>query len=243
MAIMLVLGATSDIAQASSLSLAKLGWDLFLAGRDMERLETIATDIHIRSGATVRCFHLDVLDAESVSSFWNSLPEEPGGVLCAIGFLGDQEKARQSPELAEVIVRSNFSGLLPIISQAANAFEANKCGVIIGISSVAGDRGRSSNYIYGSAKAAFTAFLSGLRARLFSSGVQVITVKPGFVATRMTEKLNLPGLLTAEPEQVAIDICKAIEKKRDVVYSCWFWRWIMVIICSLPEFLFKRIKI
>jgi short-subunit dehydrogenase len=125
----------------------------------------------------------------------------------------------------------------------SSEFEKRGSGIIIGISSVAGDRGRASNYIYGSAKAAFTTYLSGLRNRFSSKGIQVITVKPGYVNTKMTENYKLPKILTAQPIQVGTDIWKAFAKKRDIIYSLWFWRWIMVIIKLIPEFLFKKLKL
>ncbi len=123
------------------------------------------------------------------------------------------------------------------------AIEARKAGLIIGLSSVAGDRGRASNYVYGSAKAGLSAFLSGLRHRLAASGVRVMTVKPGFVRTAMTEGLNLPPLLTAEPDQVAADILSAVKKRRDTIYSRWYWRFIMSAIRLLPESIFKRTRL
>lgn len=125
----------------------------------------------------------------------------------------------------------------------ANEYEQNKNGFIVGISSVAGDRGRKSNYIYGSAKAAFSAYLSGLRNRLHDANVQVLTVKPGFVNTQMTKGMELPEKLTAQPEEVARDIYAAQKKGKDVLYTRWFWRWIMLIIRNIPEFQFKKMSI
>jgi hypothetical protein len=125
----------------------------------------------------------------------------------------------------------------------ANDFEQRRSGVIIGVSSVAGDRGRGSNYMYGSAKAGFTAYLSGLRNRLAKSNVHVITVKPGFVRTRMTEGLPLPGPVTAKPEQVARDVFKAYRGRRNEVYTLWMWRYIMLVIKLIPEAIFKRLNL
>jgi len=194
----------------------------------------------VRLNRDVPGYFFDALEPGSHRRLWDTLPEKPDAVLCVVGLLGDQDQARHDPDLATEIINSNFTGLVPLLSLAADDFEARKSGLIIGLSSVAGDRGRASNYIYGSAKAGLTAFLSGLRNRLAPSGVRVITVKPGFVKTAMTEGMNLSPLLTADPSQVAADIVSAVKKGRDVIYSRWFWRFIMIVIKALPEFIFKK---
>jgi short-subunit dehydrogenase len=159
-------------------------------------------------------------------------------VICAVGLLGKQN----IPD-AETIMRTNYLGPALLLEEVAMRMEQRGNGVIIGISSVAGDRGRASNYPYGSAKAGFTAFLSGLRARLFGKGVHVITVKPGFVRTRMTEGMRLPGLLTADPQEVAEAIIKAQIRHRNIIYVRPVWRWIMLAIAHVPEMLFKRLPL
>ena len=240
---MLILGATSDIARATALAFARKGWDLRLAGRDMEALQRIAQDIAVRTDRRVECASFDALaPVEEHAALWNSVAADTEALFCAVGLLGDQEAARHDAALAEKIVTSNFTGLLPMLALAADAFEARGRGLIIAVSSVAGDRGRASNYTYGSAKAGLTAYLSGLRQRLSASGVQVLTVLPGFVATAMTEGMNLPARLTATPGQVAQDILRAVEKKRGVVYTRWFWRWIMTIIRAIPEGMFQKMR-
>ena len=165
------------------------------------------------------------------------------GVISVVGYLGDQEKAQIDYKEAQKIMDTNYTGVVSILNIFANAFEKNKNGFIVAISSVAGDRGRKSNFIYGSAKSALTTYLSGLRNRLFNSNVHVLTVKPGFVATKMTEGLDLPKKLTAKPEEVAQDIFKAQQKGKNVLYTKWFWRWIMLIIKNVPEFQFKKMSI
>jgi hypothetical protein len=140
-------------------------------------------------------------------------------------------------------INVNFTGAVSMLNIIANDFEARKSSFIIGISSVAGDRGRKANYIYGSAKAGFSAYLSGLRNRLFGSGVHVLTVKPGFVATKMTEGLDLPEKLTAHPEAVAKDIFVAQQKGKDVLYTKSIWRLVMLIIKHIPEGIFKKLSI
>ncbi len=140
-------------------------------------------------------------------------------------------------------MRSNYEGPASIFAVFANRFEERGQGTLVGISSVAGDRGRATNYVYGSAKAGFTAFLSGLRNRLAKTGVHVVTVLPGFVATQMTEGMDLPKKLTAEPEEVAEAIARAVSKKRNVIYVRSVWWLVMLIIRNIPEFVFKRLKL
>ena len=242
---MLILGAASDIARATALAFAHEGWDMILSGRESEQdtVTRIATDIALRSGRQVKTVCFDALQPQEHPSFWQGIEAETSAVFCAIGILGKQEEAQNDFEHAEIIFRTNFTGLVPILSLAANTFEQRERGLIIAISSVAGDRGRASNYFYGSAKGALSLFLSGLRQRLAKKGVTVLTVKPGFVATAMTAGLDLPARLTATPQQVAADIVKAAKRKWGVVYSLWFWRCIMMIICHIPECLFKRMKL
>jgi short-subunit dehydrogenase len=141
------------------------------------------------------------------------------------------------------MIHTNYTGAVSILNVVSRYYEQQKEGVIVGISSVAGERGRQSNYIYGSAKAGFTAYLSGLRNRMFREGVHVLSVQPGFVYTRMTENLKLPALLTAKPEDVGAAVYSAVEKKKNIIYVKWFWRWIMLIITSIPEFIFKKLKL
>ena len=146
-------------------------------------------------------------------------------------------------ESAGEILQSNFTGLVPILSLTADYFEEQRNGCIIGISSVAGDRGRASNYIYGSAKAGFTAFLSGLRSRLARKKIHIMTVKPGFVATRMTEGMELPPTLTASPDEIATAIWNGFNKKRNIIYVKPIWRLVIFIIKHIPECIFKFTKI
>ncbi len=217
----LVIGAKSDIAKALSAEYAKKGYDLYLSGRDEAELKKIADDLQIRYKIKAEAFELDVLDFASHEKIYKNLSPAPAGVLCVAGYLGSQEEALTNFSEARKIIDTNYTGCVSILNIIANDFEKNSKGFIIGISSVAGDRGRQSNYFYGSAKAGFTAYLSGLRNRLSKSGVQVITVKPGFVNTKMTEKLDLPGLLTAEPEEVSKNVIKAHLKGKDILYTKW----------------------
>ena len=239
----LILGATSDIARASAAAFAREGWEIWLAGRNMDRLNSAAQDLAVRFRLQVPCFRYDVLETGAHNTLWHLLPAVPDAILCAVGILGDQESAQHDPGLADLIMQTNFTGLLPILSLAADSFAERGSGAIIGLSSVAGDRGRASNYVYGSAKAGLTAYLSGLRNRLAGKGVNVLTVKPGFVKTAMTDGMNLPPALTAEPRQVGDDIVVAVKKGKNIIYSRWFWRYIMTIIKLIPESIFKKLKL
>ncbi len=238
---MLILGATSDIARACARLFAREGWDLCLAGRRADALHALAQELAPTS-RRIDCVPFDALAPEQHPALWASIADRIDAVLCAVGLLGDQIEARHDADAADRILRANFTGLVPLLSLAANTFERRGCGLIIGISSVAGDRGRASNYLYGSAKAGFTAFLSGLRARLARRGVHVLTVKPGLVDTPMIACRTLPRLLVASSELVARDIVKAVQRKRAVLYTPWYWRGIMFAVRLLPERLFARLK-
>jgi len=243
MSYVLIIGAKSDIAKAIAREYAKNGYDLYLAARNVNELETFAQDIIIRTQKRVKLFELDILDYESHQTFYDNLDEKPLGVICAIGYLGEQEKAQLNFKEAKKIIDTNYTGIVSLFNIIANDFEKRRSGFIVGITSVAGDRGRKSNYIYGSAKAALTTYLSGLRNRLYDANVHVLTVKPGFVATKMTKDMDLPKKLTAQPEEVAKDIYNAQQKGKDVLYTKWFWKWIMLIIKMIPEWKFKRMSI
>ena len=157
--------------------------------------------------------------------------------------MNDNEKVITSEEETLKTINTNFTGLALLLNIIANDYAKNEDGVIAGVSSVAGMRGRQSNYIYGSAKAGFTAYLSGLRNKMYHHKVHVMTVLPGFVYTKMTEHLNLPKLLTANPENVASSVYNGLKKKKNIIFIKWFWRWIMLIITSVPEFIFKKKKL
>ena len=240
---MLIIGARSDIAKATAREYAKHGYDLYLAARNASELEEFANDIMVRSQRTVKTVELDILNYDSHSSFYEQLEEKPLGVICAVGYLGEQPKSQTDFDEAQRIISTNYTGVVSLLNIIAHDFETRKSGFIVGISSVAGDRGRKSNYTYGSAKAALTAYLSGLRNRLYGAQVHVMTVKPGFVATKMTEDMDLPEKLTAQPEDVARSIYKAQQKNKNILYTKWIWRWIMLVIRNIPEWKFKGMSI
>jgi len=238
----LILGAASDIGRAIAHEYGRGGAALILAARDAPRLEADAVDLRLRYGGEVRVAEFDVLDAPRHGGFLDGLGALPDTVICVIGMLGEQEEAQRSAQSAALVMATNYTGCCLILGEIANRMEGRGAGCIIGVSSVAGERGRAKNYIYGSAKAGFTAFLSGLRARLARDGVRVITVQPGFVDTRMTAGMDLPKALTAQPEEVARAIHRAQAKEKHVIYVRPIWRLVMAVIRALPESIFMRMK-
>lgn len=239
----LILGANSDMAEALAKLYAQKGYRLLLASRDLDRLNSHAADLKIRYTVDVQCFTFDAHAYLTHKQFYNQLPAKPDIVIVAFGVLGDTEAAMTEWSSADEIISSNFTGAVSILNIIATDFQQRGSGAIVGISSVAGERGRQSNFIYGSAKAAFTAYLSGLRNRLAKGNVHVVTVKPGFVRTKMIADVSTPALLTATPEQVAKRIDRALVKKQNVIYVIPIWRYIMLIIKIIPEFIFKKLSL
>ena len=239
----LVVGATSDIGRAIARRLARDGCALQLAARNAEDLAAEARDMRTRTDSAVTTHRCDVLDADGGVSLLDGLGALPDVAVCVVGLTGDQQAAQRDGAAAERIMRTNYVGPSLLMGALAERFEQRGRGVLVGVSSVAGDRGRASNYVYGSAKAGFSAFLSGLRNRLAGSGVHVVTVKPGYVRTRMTDGMELPPRLTAEPDEVAWAVVRAIRRRRDVVYVRRIWRVIMLVVRAIPERVFKRTRL
>jgi short-subunit dehydrogenase len=231
------------MASALAQKYASMRYQVQLAARNPGRLSPLVSDLRIRHGITATPWEFDALDFAGHASFWKTLEPKPDITCCIFGYLGDQIKGETDWTECEKILHTNYTGAVSILNIAAAHYAAAGGGTIIGISSVAGDRGRGSNYLYGSAKAGFTAYLSGLRNRYARSNVHVLTVKPGFVDTRMTQDMPLPPLLTATPGQVANAVVKAAARKQDVIYVKWFWRWIMLLIKSIPERIFKKLHL
>lgn len=236
----LLLGGNSGIGRATGRRFAQAGYNIYLASRNIEELENECAHLEVKYGVQTKALYFDALDYDSHESFYSQLDQKPEGVILAFGILGDQKKAQNDFQQAKLILETNFIAAVSILEIVARDFEQRRHGFIVGISSVAGDRGRQSNYIYGSGKAGFSAYLSGLRHRLFKSGVSVHTLKPGFVATKMTASLDLPQKLTAQPEEVGEIIFTAVQKKKCTVYVKPIWRLIMWVIIHLPEWMFKR---
>jgi decaprenylphospho-beta-D-erythro-pentofuranosid-2-ulose 2-reductase len=239
----LVLGAYSDIAQATARKFASENFNLILAGRSQRKLVHLQQDIIIKFNVGVKIFQFDAADFSSHAAFYDKLGERPDITICVIGYLGEQATAQKSWEETYKILTANYIGVISILNIIANEYEEAKSGAVIGVSSVAGERGRQSNFIYGSSKGGFSIYLDGLRNRLYKSNAHVLSVKPGFVATKMTEGLDLPKTLTANPEQVADAIFKGYIKKKDTVYVLSMWRYIMFIIKIIPERFFKKLKL
>jgi len=245
----LVVGATSGIGRAIARQLASEGTALVLAGRRLQDLEKLAKDIEVRFGtaAEVMAFEATAFDThaelfpEGQMGASGASPALDGLVLC-YGVMPDQADAERDFALAREMIDVNYTSAVSVLSLAAAYFEERGRGWICAIGSVAGDRGRPGNYLYGSTKAALATCLQGLRARLAKSGVSVTTVKPGVVDTAMT--WGLPGLpLAAAPERVARDAVRAIRKGRAVIYTPWFWGGIMAVIRSIPVRIFDRLDL
>lgn len=240
---LLVIGAGSDIALPLERMYAKAGYGLYLASRNVERLKSDAASITAQFSVDVRVIPFDVMETGGHRTFYDNLPVKPYGVICLAGILGDQTISEKDFAEAQKVIAANYTGLVSIVHIIAEDLEQRKEGFIVGVSSVAGEKGRLSNYVYASAKAGFTAFLSGLRNRLHTSHVQVLTVHPGFVRTKMIEGRKTIGWITAQPEEVARDIFRAQQSGKDFIYSKWFWRYIMLVFKMIPESFVKRLDL
>lgn len=222
---------------------AAFGHPIQLAARNAHTLEADKADMELRFRVSVSLHEFNALATDTHEDFVAELPELPRIAVCAVGLMGQQAESERDIQAAGRVMRSNYEGPASILAALANRFEDRGIGTLVGISSVAGDRGRAANYVYGSAKAGFTAFLSGLRNRLAKRGVHIVTVIPGYVATRMTEGMELSAKLTAQPNEVADAIVHAVERNQDVIYVRPIWQIIMFIIRSIPERFFKEMKL
>lgn len=238
----LIVGATSAIANDCAKIWAKENSEFVLVGRNKSKLDQIASDLTVRGAKSVEIKICDLNNFEFHSEILNKI-DFVDIALIAHGTLPDQDKCQSSVTTTLQEFSNNALSVIAFLTPLANKMEKQKSGVIAVISSVAGDRGRQSNYLYGSAKAAVTTFCAGLRARLFKAEVHVLTIKPGFVDTPMTQNLKLPKALVATPDKVAQDICRAIEKKSNTIYTPFFWAYIMLIIKFIPEKIFKKLKL
>lgn len=244
----LILGANSDIAKNLIYLFAENNFNLILTARNLESLEIIKKDIEIKYDVYIQIIKLDILETSEHQSFYNFIGLTPDVVVDAIGLLGDQQESFKNFNHAKNIIDTNLTAQISILDIIANDMmkqnaksQNAKNYSIIGISSVAGDRGKPDNYTYGAAKAGFTVYLSGLRAALKKYNINVLTVKPGVVATKMTDHLSFPSLITAEPEKVANSIFKAYKKNKYLLYTPRYWQVIMGIIKVLPEWLFVKV--
>ena len=242
-----VFGATSAIAHATAKIFAQKGASLVLFARDAEKLASVADDLQVRGAESVEQHVLDLSDTDQQELVCTTFDSEQGAhgcdiALIAYGSLGDQKECEEDLTSLLAQLRINFTSVCSLLGKLATRFEKQGWGSIAVISSVAGDRGRQSNYIYGSAKGGLNVFLGGLRNRLAAKNVNVLTIKPGFVDTPMTAHLK-KGPLFVGPDVIARGIVKAIEKRKSVVYLPWFWSLIMLVIRLIPEPIFKRLKL
>jgi len=241
----LIVGATSAIAEATARLLARDGDALYLVARNGPKLEAIAADLRVRGAQLVAAEVLDANDFDQHAPMLDRASEALGGLntaLIAHGTLSDQAACQGSVALTIEELRTNALSVISLLTHLANRFEVQRSGTIAVISSVAGDRGRATNYVYGTAKAAVTTYLSGLRQRLRPANVAVLTIKPGFVDTPMTRDFT-KNRLWARPDAIASDIAAAIRRGRMNVYTPWYWRPIMGLIKALPESLFVRLRL
>jgi decaprenylphospho-beta-D-erythro-pentofuranosid-2-ulose 2-reductase len=244
----LIVGATSAIATACARCWLTNDKDVrfFLVGRNDEKLSQTAADLAARGAGAAHAFVADLTDVRRHAALVGAAVEALGGIdvaLIAHGTLPHQTECEQDELLTLREFNTNGTSVLSVLTVIANAMEKQRAGTIAVITSVAGDRGRASNYVYGSAKAAVSAFCEGLRVRLFRSGVHVMEIRPGFVDTPMTKDLSLPKRLVADPASVARRIVAGVERRADVLYTPALWALIMTAIRLMPRAIFKRLKL
>ena len=245
----LVFGATSAIAQALIRKLVdrhSTDANFVLVGRTQERVEAVEKDVLARGSSCLLSTSGDFSDREVTINLTQELLTRFGPFDLAVvahGFLPNPEQLDSSEENQIMNFDVNALSYILILSMVSKNMEHNGKGAIVVLSSVAGDRGRASNYSYGAAKGTVSLFSQGLRNRLFKSGVRILTVKPGLVDTPMTADFEKKGLLWSSPEKVAASICSALDRGKDIVYAPWFWRYIMLVIRLIPEWVFKRLSL
>lgn len=240
----IILGATSSMARALARALAPTGATLLLAGRDIGELTRLAEDCALRGAKAAEAMGFDARDPATFAPIIDRAAREDGMISAAVfvGSMPAQAEIDADPALIDGVITDNHTGPARFLQMLAPLMEERGGGTVVGVSSVAGDRGRIGNYVYGSSKAAFATYLSGLRNRLGRAGAHVMTVKPGFVDTSMT--WGIEGMfLVASPDDVARDILNGVKKGRNTLYTPFFWRYIMLIIRHIPEFIFKKMSI
>lgn len=241
----LIVGSTSGIAREIAKQFAAHGYSLALAGRDVEAVRQQAAELATEYGTYAVAYPFEALQFDRHQSLIDQVRTDCGeleGLILCHGYLGDQHEAQQSMDESRRIFEINFLSCVSLLNIVSTYLEARGHGFICALSSVAGDRGKRSNYIYGAAKGALTVYLQGLRHRLRPSGIHVVTVKPGFVDTRMTQGMAsiIPA---AKPERVAKGIYWAIVKHKNTVYLPGYWRWIMGVLRCVPDFIFQKLSI
>lgn len=240
----LILGSSSDLGQSVAYRFAEKGFDIILAARSTDGYQArLKEDLSIRCKVSVTTLSFDGTHYMSHDAFWDGFETLPDVVVSTFGYLGEQERASDDFEEAHRIIDANYTGHVSLLNGFTKRAKGRKQATIIGVSSVAGERGRQSNFVYGSAKAAFTAYLSGLRNHLFHHGIHVMTVLPGFMNTKMIDGIPTPRILTAEPDYVARRIYSAYTRKSDIIYIYPVWKFIMLVIRNIPETVFKRMRL
>ena len=245
MAKILILGATSAIAEQFARLYAQAENEMLLVARNPEVLDEVSRDLEVRGMGKVSSLSHDFNEIDKAQAFIKQCYGLLGTidiVLIAFGTLPDQTAANKDTTMMHREILLNYNAIVVLLNELGLEFEKQKSGTIAVLSSVAGDRGRQSNYIYGSAKGGLSIFMQGMRNRLAGHNVQVLTIKPGFVDTPMTKSFK-KGLLWVGPDKIAQDIKRAIDKRKDVLYTPWYWWWIMLIIRTIPEKIFKKLKL
>lgn len=240
----IILGATSSMAKAFARAVSDHGANVFVTGRDMADLKAMAADCKMRGAPSAEALKFDARDIKTFQPILDRVTREEGMINVAVfvGSMPTQDTIDADPSLIAGTVVDNYAGPAAFLQLIAPEMELRGGGTVAGVGSVAGDRGRIGNYVYGSAKAGFHTYLSGLRNRLTRAGGHVVTVKPGFVDTAMT--WGLEGMfLVATPDKIAADILRAVDKKKNVIYTPGFWKIIMTIIKSIPEPIFKKLSV
>ena len=240
----LIIGGNSDIGKAIAVELAKAKCNLILTSRIKNKKDSFCSHLRLKFDINVNNKYLDICSHNSFDNFVNTLNPIPDLIFICVGYLDDQKISFENNDHALLSINTNFIGPVLMLNKlSSKLISNNKSCTIIGISSVAGLRGRASNFIYGASKSGFSTYLSGLRNYLFDFGIKVVTVLPGYVNTKMTSHLNLPTILTVSPEFLAKKIIKAVNSNKDVMYSTKIWFMIMTVIKYIPEIIFKRLKL
>lgn len=244
----IIFGATSDMAEQVARQLVTQGSSIYCIARQETRLEALLADLRVRADNSQNILGTvaDLSDLTHLEALWQKAVHELGGVdavLMAQGILPDQQLCQANVNATMEAIQINVLNHIALLTYIANDFEQQKSGVIAVISSVAGDRGRQSNYVYGASKGMLSLFLQGLRNRLYKSGVSVVDIKPGFTRTRMTAGMKQDGFLWANADETAQGIVKAMRNGTDIVYLKWIWRWVMLVIKHIPETIFKRLSL
>jgi decaprenylphospho-beta-D-erythro-pentofuranosid-2-ulose 2-reductase len=241
-----LLGSTSGMMRATADAFAATGYALVLAARDDEENTILASDLALRHGVPCHALHFDAAAVDTHEAFVAEceavLGTRPTGLVLGFGYMAAQEDAQRDMAETRAMIDVNLIGTFSILERFAAAFEDRGSGFMGVLSSVAGERGKPSNYIYGATKAGLTCYLEGLRVRLHKSNVTVTTIQPGFVDTPMTYGLPLPGPLVASPAQAGKAIFLAVTRGKDVAYVPFFWRYIMCIIRCIPRWQFKKMN-